>query len=82
MPFFFDVTREGETRPAPSGPFDSSAEAGDAKTLYDTERPDDTTGDVYEAAADHPDTFPACVMLMSRDGVDFKVYDDGTEEQA
>lgn len=80
MPFFFDVTRDGETRAFPNGPFANQQEADDSRTARIAAEPADTHGAVYEADANHPDTFPRVTMIVSRDGVDHKVWSDGTEE--
>jgi hypothetical protein len=80
MPYFFDVTLEGETRAYPNGPFASQQEADDSRTARLADRPNDTHGAVYEADANHPETFPRVIMVVSKDGVDCNVWSDGVEE--
>ena len=80
MPFFFDVTRSGETRPAPHGPFADRADVDAARALYETDKPDDTAGEVYEAAVDHHSTFPQVVMIYSTGEGERQAYSDGTED--
>lgn len=83
MPWYYNITKAGTTRPIGCGPFDDedwAQQCRDASALNE----EDTVGEVFEAPATHlrnRDAYPVPIAhIVHADGIEYRHWSDGTEE--